>query len=152
MMDERAAALIAEARAMTRQVRCFDFVPSHYETVYGVLAALPRGRFCEWGSGLGVVTGMAELLGFNATGIELDEELAQTSRDVLARHQLSSPIVTASYFDHFVEADYYFVYCWPGQQQAVEQFFRSFKHPCELLACYGAEDVRRISQQELEPQ
>lgn len=137
---------------MIRQVRCWDFVPSHYETVYGVLEQLPRARFCEWGSGLGVVTGLAQLLGFEATGIELDEELAQTSRELLARHQLTPPILTGSYFDHFVEADYYFVYCWPGQQQAVEKHFRAFKHPCQLLACYGAEDVRIVTQREQDEQ
>ena len=46
------------------------------EVVYNVLCAIPRGRFCEWGSGMGVVTGLAETLGFNAYGIEINADLA----------------------------------------------------------------------------
>lgn len=141
-MEACSHALIAEARAMMRSVNCFDFVPSHYETVYETLANLPRGTFCEWGSGLGVVTGLAEQLGYRATGIEIDVELAQMSRELLGRYQLVSPILTGDYLELAVEADYYFVYCWPGQQRAVEQHFQSLGHACQLLSCYGAEDVR----------
>jgi hypothetical protein len=48
------------------------------------LKRLPLARcfamFCEWGSGLGVVTCLAALLEFDANGIEVDSTLAHASR------------------------------------------------------------------------
>src|SRR5438874_6164144 len=57
------------------------FVPCDFEGAYRVLRAiadstLARGlRFCEWGSGFGVTTCLAAMVGFDACGIEIDGEL-----------------------------------------------------------------------------
>lgn len=58
------------------------FVNADYESV---LAALlphrgPNLKFLEWGSASGVITIMADLLGFEAYGIELDGDLVATAR------------------------------------------------------------------------
>jgi hypothetical protein len=62
------------------------FVPSDYEGAYRVLraiaeAGLARGtRFCEWGSGFGVVACLAASLGFESYGIEIDGPLVDQAR------------------------------------------------------------------------
>ncbi|MDP9348996.1 MAG: hypothetical protein M3P24_07635, partial [Gemmatimonadota bacterium] len=50
------------------------FVAADYERVLQALLPLraPGLRFLEWGSATGVITIMADLLGFDAYGIELD--------------------------------------------------------------------------------
>jgi len=78
------------------------FVPSDHEQVYRALRTLRRlapdaRRFCEWGSGFGVVTGFAALLGFDAVGIECDAELVGLSRALLAAHRLDVEIVHGSF-------------------------------------------------------
>jgi hypothetical protein len=142
-LSEQAVSLIREGRAIIPQVNCFDFVPSKYEVAWNVLAALPRGRLCEWGSGLGIVVGLAELLGHTAFGVEIDANLADTSRSLLRSHGLHSPIETGSYMELHTEADYYYVYSWPSQFAAVQQRFQSISpsHAC-LLLCYGHDDIR----------
>ena len=64
------------------------FVASDYRRVLRALSALraPGLRFLEWGSATGVITIMADLLGFEATGIELDAELVAMARDLASRH------------------------------------------------------------------
>ena len=47
--SDRAQALTDEALRRAEHIDCFDFVPSQYPEVARVLAALPRGCFCEWG-------------------------------------------------------------------------------------------------------
>ena len=40
----------------------------------------PGTRFCEWGSGFGVVTALAAMLDYEACGIEIEEELVLGAR------------------------------------------------------------------------
>src|SRR5262249_27656087 len=62
------------------------FVPCDYAAAFGVLraisqSALARGRrFCEWGSGFGVVVGLAAMLDFDACGIEIERSLVEEAR------------------------------------------------------------------------
>lgn len=142
-VSARAAELLARGRAAFASVKCFDFVPSDYELVWRVLSGLPRGSFCEWGSGMGLVTGMAEILGYQAVGIEVDTDLAQMSRQLFAELELKSPIITGDYLERNDQADYYFVYCWPGRVMATEAHFEAMAPPlARLLICYGQSDVR----------
>ncbi len=89
-----------------------NFAPADYGQVHGVLAALARTsvrgeRFLEWGSALGAVAGMAAALGFRSCGIELDAEMAETSRELLAAHGLDVEIVQGSFMPegHEIPAD-----------------------------------------------
>jgi protein-L-isoaspartate O-methyltransferase len=135
--------LAREALKRSKAIDCFDFVASSHAMVYRVLEALPRGSWCEWGSGIGINTGIAALLGFNATGIELDPNLAEASRKLLDAFGLRATIHQGSYFEIPVTADYYYVYCWPSQMNAVEDhFLANSPASAKLLICHGAEDVR----------
>ena len=55
------------------------YLPSNPEKVFAAIATLKesgllRGDvFCEWGSGFGIATCMASLLGFKAYGIEIED-------------------------------------------------------------------------------
>lgn len=78
------------------------FVPSDHELVYRVLRTLRERdrdarRLCEWGSGLGVVTGLAALLGFEAWGIEVDPGLVLASRALLRDHGIDARIAEGSF-------------------------------------------------------
>ena len=91
----------------------------------------------------GVVTGLAELLGFIATGIEIDEPLAESSVVLLSHHQLEAKILTGSYFDLPVSADVVFVYCWPGRMPDTRARFVEIGTSGSLLMmCHGASDIR----------
>ena len=149
--------LIHAAAVEGKGVNCFDFVPSDYEAVWKVLCEI-RGRFggsaqpafCEWGSGLGVVTGMAEILGFRASGIEIDATLAEQSRELLKRHALQATIVTGSYLEMIHTSDVIFVYCWPSRMAETQQhFIDAAPENALLLICHGASDVRCRTRQEL---
>ncbi|MFV2008060.1 MAG: hypothetical protein ACC667_11475, partial [Longimicrobiales bacterium] len=58
------------------------FVAAEYEDVLAALISVrePGRRFLEWGSATGVITIMADLLGFEAYGIELDADLVVEAR------------------------------------------------------------------------
>ncbi|MFO1063533.1 MAG: hypothetical protein U0892_06670 [Pirellulales bacterium] len=90
-----------------------------------------------------MAVGLAEMLGYDACGIEIDAELAEQSRQFLAEHGLKSPIHTGSYFDFSPEVDLVYVYCWPGQVAAVEQlFFDKMPDHARMLRAYGQDDLR----------
>jgi hypothetical protein len=80
------------------------FVAADSEIVLRALVPLraPGRRFLEWGSATGVITIMAGLLGFEAYGIELDEELVAVARSLAARHGSRARFVAGS----FVPAGY----------------------------------------------
>jgi hypothetical protein len=64
------------------------FVPSGFEEVYRVLRAMmddepgQQTKFCEWGSGFGVVASIASELGFQACGIEIEVELVEQAQSL----------------------------------------------------------------------
>jgi hypothetical protein len=142
-MSKIAAEFVAVGRSRFSSVYCFDFVPSDYDFVWRMLTAMPRGRFCEWGSGFGIITGLAELLGYEACGIELDAKLVAAARRLLADFGLRAPIEAGSYLDASPQADVYFVYCWPGMIVQTEEAFDRFAPTgANLLISYGMNDFR----------
>src|SRR6266516_8182748 len=80
------------------------FVPSVPERVWAVLAEVTRRQlpptrvFCEWGSGFGTATCLAALLGYEAYGIEIDEELVRRSRASARRLGMPVEILCTSLF------------------------------------------------------
>ena len=134
---------LRDGRSRFAQVKCFDFVPSNYENAWAALSCLERGTLCEWGSGLGIVVGLAEMLGYQASGIELDPDLAETSRELLLAHGLSATITTGSYLDSLDSLDYYYVYSWPSQIAGVEKRFSEVANDrSKLLICYGQDQLK----------
>ena len=74
------------------------FVAADYNVVCATLLAnrAPNLRFLEWGSATGVITIMADLMGFDACGIELDAALVDTARALAARFQSRARFVVGS--------------------------------------------------------
>jgi hypothetical protein len=82
-----------------RQNGFHPFVAADYENVLQALLALraPGLRFLEWGSATGIITIMADLLGFEAYGIELDARLADTARELARKHGSSARFAAGSF-------------------------------------------------------
>lgn len=107
----RVAALCAEGQEIfekfdveVRDLGFHPFVAAEYD---GVLTALLRHRapglkFLEWGSASGVITIMADMLGFEACGIELDDSLVKVSRALASRFDSGARFAAGS----FVPAGY----------------------------------------------
>lgn len=143
------------------------FVPADYERILQALLPLraPHLRFLEWGSATGVITIMADILGFDAYGIELDPDLADISRDLAARFNSGARFAAGSFLptgyrfqprdgdgrlgtighgesgylqlEHPLE-DFDLVYAYPwGGEEAMMQ---------DLMRCYGGRDARLLLQ------
>ena len=86
------------------------FVPSVPERVWAVLAEVttrqlpPTRVFCEWGSGFGTATCLAALLGYEAYGLEIDEELVRLSRAIARRLGIPVEILCTNLFPAGYEA------------------------------------------------
>jgi hypothetical protein len=82
-----------------RQEGFHPFVAADYEAVLRALQALPhpRARFLELGSATGVITILADLLGFEARGIELDPALVELARRLAKQHHSKARFVAGSY-------------------------------------------------------
>src|SRR5256885_5646895 len=80
------------------------FVPSVPERVFAVLEEVTRRQlppnrvFCEWGSGFGTATCLAALLGYEAYGLEIDEELVRRSRAIARRLGIRVQMLCTSLF------------------------------------------------------
>jgi len=75
------------------------FVPGDYGGILQSLLEMraPGRRFLEWGSATGVVVIMADLLGFDAFGIELDSGLVSIARQLAERYQSRARFVAGSF-------------------------------------------------------
>jgi len=86
------------------------FVPSVPERVFAVLEEVttrklpPTRVFCEWGSGFGTATCLAALLGYEAYGLEIDEELVRLSRAIARRLGIRVTMLCTSFLPPGYEA------------------------------------------------
>ena len=82
-----------------RQKGFHPFVAADYENVLQTLVTLraPGLRFLEWGSATGVITIMADLLGFEAYGIELDARLVDVARELAAKYDSGARFAAGSF-------------------------------------------------------
>ena len=82
-----------------RQHEFHPFVPSDHQVVLDALVGhhRPGLKFLEWGSALGTITIMADMLGFEAYGIELDDQLVHQAREI-ARSKASGARFAAGSF------------------------------------------------------
>lgn len=92
--------------AEVRQQNFHPFVPADYDVVLAGLMGLraPGMRFLEWGSATGVITIMADLLGFEAHGIELDAQLVDTARALARKYGSGARFAAGS----FLPAGYHY--------------------------------------------
>ncbi len=103
-------------RRFQRTCRSPAFMPSNFARAHAVLRALagstlaPGARFCEWGSGFGVVACLAAMLDFDACGIEIDGALAAEAQELADDFGLPVEFVHGSFIpagaDAYVDAAY----------------------------------------------
>jgi len=106
VLQRRLASVIEEGREIwhrfdedVRRRAFHPFVPADYDRVLPKLVALQAAgtRFLEWGSATGVIAIMADMLGFEAYGIELDRELVAMARDLARRHGSGARFAVGSF-------------------------------------------------------
>jgi len=184
--DAATAAFLADATARIDaffeerwQEPIVGFVPSDFDRLWPALAALQEQslahgtRFCEWGSGFGVVAGLAAKLGFDAHGIEIEGDLVAAARELLAAHGLSVKLTTGSFIPPGGEGmarikaemawlltegadghallgreptdwDVVFAYPWPGEEHVIERLFDRYARPGALLLTWRTEKGARL--------
>jgi hypothetical protein len=175
-------ALLREAatriRRFQRERRVPGFVPSDHESVYHALRALTSGdlisgdQFCEWGSGFGVVTCLAAMLGLDARGIEIEAQLTDAAQELADDFGLDAEFVQGSFIPceggaevaaagNFAwlttgessayqqlglgpdEFDLVFAYPWPDEETVTENWFEhSAAEGATLLTYHGVETLR----------
>ncbi len=82
-----------------RRHRWHSFVPADYDRILDALLAFrsPGRPFLEWGSATGVITIMADLLGFDACGIELDADLVDRAVSLARSYDSGARFVAGSF-------------------------------------------------------
>ena len=154
------------------------FIPSDTAAVYRTLRAIAEthlatgNRFCEWGSGFGTTAGVASMLGFDACGIEIVDELVLEAARLAKHFGIQVQFVCGSLVPEGGEAlasrtsdfawlsaqsddaydrlgldvedfDLIFAYPWPGEEFAIDDLFERFAATGALLATYhGVQGVR----------
>lgn len=148
------------------------FVPSDYDLVYGALryvadehlAAGPR--FCEWGSGAGVIACLAAMTGFEACGIEFEPDLVDLAVQLADHHHLKVAFSCGNLVPHggqriaeevgefewlavggpdpyeslgleIDDFDVIFAFPWPGERRVLERLFDRFAAAGALLMTYN---------------
>ncbi len=155
-----------------------SFVPSDFPLAYGALRHVAEKRlapgplFCEWGSGAGVVTCLAAMLGFEACGIEVESDLVDLAVRLARHHHVRAGFCQGNFVPHEGQAiaaqteefewlavggrdpyaemdmeiadfDLVFAYPWPGEERVIERLFDRFAANGALLMTYnGHEGVR----------
>jgi len=151
------------------------FVPADYETARNLLSTLrvPGRRFLEWGSATGIITIMADMMGFDAYGIEIDGALVATAREVASRHRSAARFVVGSFLpagyrfrtrdgdgrtgtiadgpSGYLELgraledfDVVFGYPWGGEEAVMLDVMQRYGRSDALLLLYGSDNSARI--------
>lgn len=85
------------------------YVPSDYSKFYVAMTHLVERRlacgsaFCEWGSGLGISTCLASMLGFDSVGIEIDNRLVQAAEELASEQGLDVEFALGSFLPDGVD-------------------------------------------------
>jgi hypothetical protein len=156
------------------------FVPSDFELAYRALygiktARLATGqRFVEWGSGIGAVTCLAVLAGFDAVGIEIEPTLVAIAEELASGHHIDTQFACGSFVpegaephldwtggvtwlstggpDGYAELeldpddfDVVFAYPWPGEEQVIFDLFHDCAAVGALLLTYHGQEGLRLN-------
>jgi hypothetical protein len=175
---EEAARRIDQFLLQPKRVANHYFVSSDFRGVDACLDWIlqrqlsPGKAFCEWGSGYGIATMLAALRGFDACGLEVQEELVERARRLAADFMISADFVCGSfvpdggdrlankldelaYVDtHSASAyeelgleiedfDLFYTFPWPGEERFCELLFQRYAANGALLLSYhGVEGFR----------
>jgi hypothetical protein len=156
------------------------FIVSDFGPVYGALREVEgagglAGRwFCEWGSGLGVVSCLAATLGLDAWGIEEKPELVRAARRLAVDFGLPVEFVRGSFIPAGAEDgltrgrefawlghggtpsayqamgfgpeefDLVFAYPWPDEEALIEGLFEGHAREGAMLLTFHADGALRL--------
>jgi hypothetical protein len=181
-LDRRLDALCADGWELWRRFddtyrrRHFHpFVPADYDVARKLLSSLraPGCRFLEWGSATGIITIMADMMGFEAYGIEIDASLVATACEVSSRHRSGARFVVGSFLpagycfrtrdgdgrtgtiadgpSGYVELsrpledfDIVFGYPWGGEEAVMLDVMQRYGRPDARLLLYDSDNTVRI--------
>jgi hypothetical protein len=156
------------------------FVPCDFELAYRALISIHEmhlatgGRFLEWGSGVGAVTCLAAVAGFDAIGIEIEARLVAIAESLAEDHAIDAEFALGSYVPPGAESlievvgevnwlrtdgpdsyadlelepddfDVIFAYPWPGEEQVIFDLFAHSAAPGALLLTYHSQDGLRLN-------
>jgi len=156
-----------------RQQNWHPFVPADYGKVLGTLLEL-RGEgtsFREWGSGNGVITIMAVLLGYVACGIELEPGLVDEARSLAARFGSAARFAAGSFLPTGYEYrdptgdrrtgtigvgqsgylllgtpledfDFVYGYPWGGEESVMHDVMKKYGGPRARLLMHGSTGIQ----------
>lgn len=99
-LHEEGRAIFERFEREVRSVAFHPFKPADYSAMVDMLLPF-TGRnlsFLEWGSATGVIAITADLLGFDACGIEIDPNLVDIARDLAARYDSKAQFAAGSLF------------------------------------------------------
>lgn len=172
-LKSKLTALIEEGRDIAytfdlevRQKNWHPFVAADYDVVLRRLLPMrePGLRFLECGSATGVITIIADLLGFDACGIEIDGDLVKIARKLAEKYGSGAQFAAGSFLptgyeyrdstgDHrtgtlggqaesgylllgrpLEDFDVVFAYPWDGEAAVIE----------DLMKRYGGKDARLL--------
>jgi hypothetical protein len=179
--DVRAFLREAERRIERFQMtsRCPGFVPGDYVGAYSALHAVATSnlttgnRFCEWGSGFGVITCLAAMLDFDACGIDIEPDLVDAARQLAEDFDLPVEFVRDSFIpaggERCVDAggayswlttdagdahneldltaddfDVIYAYPWPDEEEVTGDLFQRFAAVGALLVTNHVGDGFRV--------
>ena len=149
------------------------FVAADYERVLEALLSqrAPGLRFLEWGSATGVVTIVADLLGYEAYGIELDSRLVDIARTLAKKYDSQARFAIGSFLpagyqwrpSHgdarlgtighgpsgypelghpLDDFDIVYGYPWSGEEPIMRDLMRQYGREGARLLLHGDTDVR----------
>ncbi|MEN1678309.1 MAG: hypothetical protein AAGJ46_01865 [Planctomycetota bacterium] len=151
------------------------FVPSDFALAYHALDRIdelglaPGRRFLEWGSGAGVVTCLAAMLGWDAVGIEIEDPLVDIAEAIADDHEVQAEFVRGTFVPEDSQADLtdqrdinwlrtdgvdayewlglepddfdvVFAYPWPGEEQIIFDLFCDSGAVGALLLTYHGQE------------
>lgn len=111
--------------------------------------------FCEWGSGIGLVSLLASLIGLSATGIEIEEDLIYLARDFSQKLAIPATFVHGSIYPEenpapiidYKTIDLFFAYPWPNQIVPMTNLFQQVAASGAVLVMYhGGRNYRVLRQ------
>jgi hypothetical protein len=132
----------------------------------------PGDRFCEWGSGFGVVACLAAMLDFDTYGIEIESDLVDAAQQLADDFGVPVEFICSSFIPAGSEAcfdagnafawlttddggtpeqlgvgpddfDVIFAYPWPDEEEVIGGLFeRHAAQGAVLLTYHGGDDLR----------
>jgi hypothetical protein len=155
------------------------FVPSDFQMAYRGLVAIKSNhlatgrRLLEWGSGFGVVTCLAVVVGFDAVGIEIEPQLVRVAETLAREHRIATQFACGSFVPPGAEPrfdlsgdvtwitthgsdgydelglepddfDVIYAYPWPGEEHVIFNLFADWAAVGTLLLTYHGQDGLRL--------